>query len=118
MPLESMSPHERGWFLGQIDEIFADDYDKDQYEALQEVCNNGDAHILYLEDKTRRAVVKFAGEYIDQTIEEAKKLELKQTPTSLARVVATMCCLIGIAAGMNYVMAEDEEEEDEEEEEE
>lgn len=110
MSFESMTPYEQGWFLGQIDDVFSDDYDEEQYAALQEVFRNGEAYILYREDRTRRAVTKFVEEYIEATIKEAKRLGVEITPVSLAQVAASMCCFIGIAAGLNVVMEADEKE--------
>lgn len=110
MSFESMTPHEQGWFLGQIDEVFSSDYDEEQYLALQEVFHNGDAYVLYRDDRARRAVAKFTEEYVEVTIKEAKKLGIEITPVSLAQVVAIMCCFVGIAAGMNVVMKDNEEE--------
>jgi len=110
MTFESLSPVERGWFLGQIDEALAGNYNKDLHRALHGVAKNGDAYVLYSDDGTRRAVLKFVDEYVDFIVEEAEKLDMEQAPTALARTAATICCLVGMAAGLN---AETEEGEDE-----
>lgn len=101
MAFQSMGPLEQGWFLGQVDEVFSEDYDKDLYGALWKMSGGIDTHILYAEDKTRRAVVRFTDKYIETTVQEAGKLGIEVTPEIVARVAAAMCCFIGLAAGMN-----------------
>lgn len=110
---ESMNPYEQGWFLGQVDQALAEDYDENYYEALCGVSENwGDANILYLDDRLRRAVVKFADDYVDSAIKEAERLGVEVVPDNLARVVGAMCCLAGIAVGMLDFELEDEEDEE------
>lgn len=101
MTFESLSPYERGWFLGQIDEIFSDDYDKNLFDALWKMSGSFDTNVLYAEDRTRRAVVRFADKYVEAAVQEAGRQGIEVAPDSIARVAATMCCFIGLAAGMN-----------------
>lgn len=91
----SLDDFEHGWFLGQIDDMFSDDYDEELYKALSSIGPVG--HSFWVKnDRIRRAVGRFIADLVEVVWREAKEVESDLDGEGLARVAADVACVAGL----------------------